>query len=198
MRFAPCAAVRVARLARPAAVALTLGFAACGAGYLGDPPTGSPGTVTLRLLLNAPQTFCDQVQPCAGVSHVAVRISDGQWLRTEAGWCATQCTDECPPPDCPAVACAGPGIGVELSEIAHTWNGAYLESSRCGETVPCHIPRFVPPGRYVARMCATPGVLSTSSVGQPTCSSSGLSTCVDVPFDLPGPSPVMAYLPSGI
>ena len=196
MRITPRAAARLGRLVPALVVALLL--AACNGGYLGDQPASSPGAVTLRLLLQSSQTFCDQVQPCGGSAHVAIRNDDGHWLRTEQGWCATPCSKECQHPACPTIACAGPGTGVEIHEIEQTWDGAYLESSYCGDTIACYTPRFAPPGHYVARLCATPGALSTSSAGAPTCSLLAESKCVEVPFDLPGPSPIEAYLPSGI
>jgi hypothetical protein len=196
MRITPCAAARLARLAP--ALGWALMVAACNSGYLGDPPAASPGTVTLRLLLQSPQTFCDQRLPCGGSAHVAIRNDDGHWLRTEAGWCATPCSMECPHPVCSTIACGGSGTGVEIREIEQTWDGAYLESSYCGDTIACYTSRFAPPGRYIARLCATPGALSTSSAGPPTCNAQAESKCVEVPFDLPGPSPIEAYLPSGI
>ncbi len=191
MRIAPRAAVWFARFAPPA-LALVLG--GCNAGVLGDPPPPSPGTVTLRLRLQSGETFCDQVQPCGGVSHVAIRTGAGQWLRTEAGRCAAPCSSECPPPTCPTIACVGPGTGVELLEIVQTWDGAYLESSVCGETIACTIARFALPGHFVARMCATPGALGTASAGPPTCTATAEAKCVEVPFNLPGQSPVEAVL----
>jgi len=197
MRIAPSAAVWFARLV-PSATVMALALGGCNSGVLGDPPPTSPGTVTLRLRLQSGETFCDQVQPCGGASHVAIRTGAGQWLRTEAGWCATPCSSECPRSPCSTIACAGPGTGVELLEIVQTWDGAYLESSVCGETIACTIPRFAPPGHFVARLCATPGALSTASAGPPTCSAMAEAKCVEVPFDLPGPSPVEAVLPSGI
>jgi hypothetical protein len=196
MRITPCAAARFARLVPALGLALQLN--ACGGGYLGDQPAASPGTVTLRLLLQPPETFCDQVQPCGSSAHVAIRDDDGHWLRTEKGWCATPCSKECPHPACSTIACAGPGTGVEIHEIEQTWDGGYLESSYCGDTIACYMPRFAQPGHFVARLCATPGALGTSSAGPPTCSVVAPSKCVEVPFDLPGPSPIEAILPSGI
>jgi hypothetical protein len=196
MRITPCAAARLARLVP--ALGLALMLSACNGGYLGDQPAASPGTVTLRLLLQSPETFCDQVQPCGGSTHVAIRTDNGHWLRTETGWCATPCSKECPHPACSTIACAGPGAGVEINEIEQTWDGAYLESSYCGDTIACTMPRFALPGHFVARLCATPGALGTSSAGPPTCSVLAPSKCVEVPFDLPGPGLVEATLPSGI
>src|SRR4051794_8520684 len=196
MRITPCAAARLARLLPAPALALLL--VACNGGYLGDQPASSPGTVTLRLLLKSAEVFCDQVQPCGTAAHVAIRNDDGHWLRTEKGWCATPCSQECPHPSCSTIACAGPGTGVEISKIEQTWDGAYLESSYCGDTIACYTPRFALPGHFVARMCATPGALSTSGTGPPACTALAPSKCVEVPFDLPGPSLVEAFLPSGI
>jgi hypothetical protein len=48
----------------------------------------------------------------------------------------------------------------------------------------------VPPGRYAARLCATPGTLADT-----TCTQTGPPECADVAFDLPGPAVVEVPLP---
>ena len=68
--------------------------------------------------------------------------------------------------------------------------------STCGNHVSCLEAAFAPAGHYVARMCATPGDLRTADGGfEPTCTATGPIECVDVPFDFPGPSPVVGTLP---
>jgi hypothetical protein len=68
--------------------------------------------------------------------------------------------------------------------------------STCGMGNSCYQPNHVAPGRYVARMCATPGTLSPPDAGfQSTCTASGPAQCADVPFDYPGPTPVVGKLP---
>lgn len=68
--------------------------------------------------------------------------------------------------------------------------------STCGNNLACYQPGFAPAGRYVAKMCATPGNLKTADGGFPsTCTATGPIECVDVPFDFPGPSPVVGTLP---
>ena len=56
-----------------------------------------------------------------------------------------------------------------------TWDGAYVESSTCGGGTACHGARFVPPGRYFARLCATPGTLCYDSNTPETADVSGCS-----------------------
>jgi hypothetical protein len=53
-----------------------------------------------------------------------------------------------------------------------------------------------PAGHYVAKMCATPGKLATADGGFPsTCTATGPIECIGVPFDFPGPSPIVGTLP---
>jgi hypothetical protein len=46
-------------------------------------------------------------------------------------------------------------------------------------------------------MCATPGTLNNADAGlfATTCTATGATQCVDVPFELPGASPVVGKLP---
>ena len=60
----------------------------------------------------------------------------------------------------------------------------------------CYQPGFAPAGHYVARMCATPGTITTADGGFPSkCTATGAVECVDVPFDFPGSSPIIGTLP---
>ena len=179
-----------------------LSLPACGAGHLGDGPPAdpdvSPGMVTVRLLLPATRSFCDQVAPCvSAVSHVAFGTGSGQWLTIGAPFCAYGCAT-CQPTPCPGVpVCTSAPWGVPVTTVETSWDGSYVEQSTCGNGAACFSPRFVRRGRYVARLCATPGVV-TGDGAAPTCTATGPQECVDVPFDLPGPSPVEGRLPDAI
>jgi hypothetical protein len=186
---------RVRILALAALVAAPL--AACSSGHLGDQSSGpgvSPGTVTLRLELTPGQSFCDVVDGCSYPTHVVIGKEPGNWLSVgAASACGVDCST-CAAQPCPAlppIVCAAVATGVALTNVEATWDGSYVESSTCGGGTPCHGTRFVPPGRYVARLCATPGTLTNF-----ICTSTGPQECVDLPFDLPGPSPIVVPLVS--
>jgi hypothetical protein len=178
-------------------VPAVLSIAACGSGHLGDGPPDqgvSPGTATVRLQLPASRSFCDQTSGCGGVSHVTFGTPAGQWLDVAPRYCSVQCST-CVAQPCPAIpVCIGQDAGVEIRTIDATWDGSYVESSTCGNAVACTRPRFVRPGRYVARLCATPGDVSMQGAA-PVCTPTGPEECVEAPFDLPGPGVVETTLP---
>jgi hypothetical protein len=151
--------------------------------------------VTFRLLLPSTRSFCDQLETCQfSASHISFSTTTGQSLQIGTQWCATICSAQCTPSPCPGIPCAIGG-GVAVTTVEQTWDGSYYESSTCGQGMACVIPRHVPPGHYVARVCATPGTLAESDGGPPSCMATGPQECVDVPFDLPGPSPIEVSLP---
>jgi hypothetical protein len=181
-----------------------LALSACGAGHLdgghpdgGSPPdpTVSPGTVTLHLTLPSAPSFCDVVAGCGSrTSYVSFRTVAGDELDAGPRYCGTQCST-CAALPCPAIPiCTAPAVGASITYVETTWDGSFVASGSCGDGITCFSPRFVQPGRYVAHMCATPGTLSMSAAGG--CLQTGDTQCMDVPFDIPGPSPVTATLPS--
>jgi hypothetical protein len=183
---------------------VTLGalvLAACNAGHLDDgtpPDQGmSPGTVTLQLTLPSEQSFCDPISECgAGVSHVSFRTVSGETLEVGTRYCATDCST-CAALPCPAIpACTALAVGEIITDVEASWDGSFVKSGTCGNGVSCVSRRFVRPGRYVAHMCATPGTMTTAGTSGPPCTPTGDSECMDVPFDLPGPSPITATLPA--
>jgi hypothetical protein len=177
--------------------ALAAAMTACSSGHLGDGQTGrgvSPGTVTLRLLLTPGQSFCDVVDQCSYPTHVFIGKEPGSWLTTgRASVCGVDCST-CDAQPCPALApiiCAAVATGVAVTDVEATWDGSYVEQSSCGAaTTTCYSSRFVPPGRYVARLCATPGTFADTN-----CTPTGSQECADVTFDLPGPAVVEVPLP---
>jgi hypothetical protein len=179
--------------------ALAAPLMACSSGHLGDGPTGpseSPGTVTLRLLLTPGQSFCDEIDGCSSPIHVFIGKEPGNWLTAgKASACAVDCST-CAAHPCPAYAptiCAAVAVGVAVTNVEATWDGSYIEGSTCGAGTACTANRFVPPGRYAARLCATPGTLTGGTGG--TCMPTGPQECVDTTFDLPGPPLVEVPLP---
>ncbi len=184
--------MRILVLALGAAVAPLM---ACSSGHLGDQSSGpgvSPGTVTLRLQLTPGQSFCDVIDGCSYPTHVLIGKEPGNWLTVgAASACAVACST-CRSQPCPAYApiiCAATATGVAVTNVEATWDGSFVEESTCGTGTACDSDRFVPPGRYVARLCATPGTLTGA-----TCTATGAQECADVPFDLPGPSPIVVPL----
>jgi hypothetical protein len=176
-----------------------LALAACNSGHFGDglpEQEVSPGTVTFRLMLPPTRSFCDSVSSCGVNGHITFTTSGGEGLDIGPRWCTTQCSSQCTPSPCPLFPCTVP-TGVAVTQVEQSWDGAYADSSTCGNAMACYIPKFARPGRYVARMCATPGTLTiTDSAPAPaSCTPTGPAECVDVPFDFPGASPVEASLP---
>jgi hypothetical protein len=151
--------------------------------------------VTFNLTVPSTRSFCDPVLGCNTNTHFLIGIAPGNWLTTSPGWCQTQCSNECAPPPCPGIFCGETGTGVPVTEVQWSWDGRYILQSTCGNAIPCYWQRYVAPGRYVVRMCATPGTLATTDAGLQACTATGPSECVDVPFDMPGPSPVVGALP---
>jgi hypothetical protein len=173
-------------------------IAGCNSGHLGDDssnPGVSPGTVTLHLTMPPAEPFCDVVSECGGgVSHISFRTQSGEALEVGPRYCATQCST-CTPLPCPAIpVCAGPAVGHLITDVETSWDGSYVQSGSCRDGVACVAPQFVRPGRYIAHMCATPGTVSQPN--GPPCTATGEPRCIDVPFDLPGPSTVEATLPA--
>jgi hypothetical protein len=186
-------------LPRHAGLVLALSFAACSGGGSGAPDgssgDGSPpsGTVTLRLIIPSGRSFCDQADFCGGIAHITILNAAGQPVGTTIPWCSTICSAACQPSPCPGIACIPQGIAVTTSELQ--WDGSSYKTSTCGNKMTCYQPLKAPAGHYVARMCATPGTISTpDGGGQPTCTPTGPVECVDRPFDFPGPSPIEGML----
>jgi hypothetical protein len=190
----PCVAVQHVRIL--ALAALVASVTACSSGHLGDGGPGvSPGTVTLRLLLTPGQSFCDVVDQCSYPTHVFIGKEPGNWLTTgRASVCGVDCST-CVAPPCAALAtpviCAPAATGVAVTNVEATWDGSYVQQSTCGAAATtCTSTRFVSPGHYAARLCATPGTLADN-----TCTPTGPQECSEVTFDLPGPAVVDVPLP---
>ena len=76
------------------------------------------------------------------------------------------------------------------------WDGTYYTSSTCGANLGCQQKNQAPAGKYIARLCGTPGKLDNPDGGfQANCVASGPEVCVDVSFDYPSPTNVVGKLP---
>src|SRR5579863_3484935 len=145
-------------------------------------------SVTLRLVLAAGQSFCDD--GCGGGPIIAVLDKTGQTIITNGPFCHVSCSPCGVAPPCYAKPCSALPATHNF-----TWDGTSAEPSTCGDQVACVLPEVAPPGHYVARMCATPGNLTSAAGLPPTCTATGPTECDYVPFDFPGPSPVVGTLP---
>jgi hypothetical protein len=168
------------------------GSGGSGVAGMGGSTGGPPGSVTLRLVIPAGRSFCDQTTGCDGPWHIDILNAAGQALGLAIPFCSTICSTACVPQACPGLGCAGHGVAVKTTDFP--WDGSSYGTSTCGNNLTCYLPGFAPPGHYVARMCATPGNL-TDGPFITTCTTTGPVECVDVPFDFPGPSPVVGTLP---
>jgi len=155
---------------------------------------GVSDTITLQLVLPARQSFCDQTMGCNGAAPHFTILENGQPLTIATPPCPTICSATCKSEICPLLCVAPHGVAVTGPELK--WDGTFYKTSTCGQGTSCYAPGQVPAGKYVARMCATPGTLSTPDGGfVSTCTATGPTACVDVPFEYPGPTPVVGHLP---
>jgi hypothetical protein len=168
-----------------------------GAGGSGgmSPGGGSVGTVTLRLNLPTGVSYCDQSTGCAVPAHITLTAVDGGTIDTFGPAClATPCSAACMPGACIGIYCSPEGFPVTNVEM--TWDGSYIGSSKCGDNRDCYLTKYLPAGSYVAVMCATPGILDAPDGGAvPTCSPTGSTQCVRVPFAFPSATVVEGTLP---
>jgi len=190
----PCAAVLRFSILALSPLVFTV---ACSSGQLGDAPHDpgvSPGSVTFHLQLPAARSYCDLVNGCAGdPQHVSIATTTGNWLELSVGFCAIDCSKSCVVHPCDLLCPIGTAFAV--TQVEKTWDGSYFAQSTCGNATPCTETRYVAPGRYRARLCATPGEVGMAQAGNQTCTSTGPEECVETTFDIPGPSPIEMALP---
>jgi hypothetical protein len=154
---------------------------------------GSPGSTTLRLKIAPGSSYCDTGISCSPAFHITVRNQAGAVVGGTPPFCYVLCSAACVPMPCPAIACFPydtPFTGEE-----RVFSGLDYEASTCGAGTACVRQRFLPPGRYVAVMCATPGqFMGPDGGGRATCTKTGPPECVEVPFDFPSSTPVEVTL----
>jgi hypothetical protein len=160
-------------------------------------------TIDFQFKLPANTSYCDQTMGCTSPTHFTIMTTQNSMMTPQdyalpisTPICATSCSS-CQPMLCPAIACIAPhGVDITAVPPELQWNGTYYQSSICGAGNACYASLTASAGHYIARMCATPGTLSPPDAGfQSTCTASGPAQCVDVPFDYPGPTPVVGKLP---
>ena len=172
---------------------------AAGAGAGGDSTGGVPanlgdkssGNVTFELAVSATKSYCATSTNCSAADLVAVLDGDGNPVRRGVVDCAAVACDTCAAPGCLGIDC--PSRGEPVTEQRLSWDGAVNVQSTCGAMMTsCSGRAYVRPGKFVARMCATPGTLTAGDV--PECVPSGPPACVDVPFEYPSSAVVRGTL----
>jgi hypothetical protein len=151
--------------------------------------------ITLQLDVPANHPYCDQTMACSSPTHFQILTEQGQPLTTSQPLCSVTCGAACQYTPCPAIACIAPH-GTMFTGTSMDWDGSVFGMSTCGMNVGCYQKSQAAPGKYIARMCGTPGKLDNPDAGfQANCVASGAEVCVDVPFQYPGPTPVTGKLP---
>jgi hypothetical protein len=165
------------------------GSAAGGAGGQAQ----SPGMVTVQVTVAPGSAYCD-VESFCNLNHFGIRDQSGQPINITPPSCAPTCAQGCVRPACPGLACIESGMAYTGGR--HVWTGAVYDVSTCGAGIQCFRERFLPPGRYVAVACATPGTVAGPDGGasNPTCKKTGERECVEATFDLPATGPVELVL----
>ena len=194
VRCCRCAAVPL----RILAVAV-LALGACNAGHFGGPgPQRVARDRYPSLLLPSKRSFCDQRRSAAARSRAtsAFLTPSGEPLpRRSTGWCPQDCSNSASVPLDSADPVRRPPTGVAVTKVEGTWDGSYVECVDCGDGIAC-IQRHVraagalrgghvrDPGDAHGDGCTADGGAPT-----PTCTATGPQECVEVPFNIPGPSP---------
>jgi hypothetical protein len=152
-------------------------------------------TITLKVTVPAATPYCDQTMGCSSPTHFEILTAGGQPLQFSTPPCTTICGSSCTSTICPLGLCIAPH-GTMFAGTTMDWDGTYYTMSTCGANISCFEPNKAAPGKYIARMCGTPGKLDNPDAGfLANCVASGPEVCVDVPFEYPGPTPVVGNLP---
>jgi hypothetical protein len=158
------------------------------------PPESPAGTTLLRLKIAPGSSYCDTNALCGNLAtHITVRDQAGTVIGGNLPFCPVYCAPDCQPQVCPAIPCLPYAAAFTGQE--RVFDGGYYEGSTCGAGTACYRRRYVGPGRYVATMCATPGVARTPDAGgSAICAEARAPECMEVPFDFPSPIPVEVTL----
>jgi hypothetical protein len=155
----------------------------------------SSSTITLKVSVPADRPYCDQTSGCTAPTHFQILTADGKALAFSQPTCTVSCSSTCQAAICPLGICLAPH-GTMFTGTSMDWDGSYYTMSTCGNDIGCYQKNQAPQGKYIARMCGTPGKLDNPDGGfQANCVASGAQVCVDVPFVYPGPTPVVGKLP---
>lgn len=186
------------RLLSIATLCVAGSVAACGGSGSSDGSGGaggtSPGTSHIVFQISNSLSYCKTSSCGSTGGDVGVLDASGKSLRLSAGDCYTPC-DTCEMLPCPGAACQE-AHGIEVTGAELNWDGHYFEDGTCNGTVACVTRRFAAPGKYTAKMCATPGdVVDAPPSTLKQCVTSGPAECAEVEFDFPSSAPVTAQLP---
>ena len=153
--------------------------------------------ITLKVVVPTDKPYCDQTTGCTSPTHFQILTAAGEPITFVTPSCATMCGTgtTCQFQVCPGIACIA-SHGTEFTGTQMVWDGTSYAMSTCGMGTQCYQKSTAPSGHYIARMCGTPGKLDNPDAGfQANCVATGAAVCVDVPFDYPGPTPVVGKLP---
>jgi hypothetical protein len=151
----------------------------------GEAPTRrstSPGNVSIEFAVAGPDSFCMQ-STCGEAPTIDVEDPSGQSLFSVSASCSSVSCETCSTSPCPGFACQIRGIQVSGAKL--DWDGRYNVMSTCGGSTACVTYAYANPGRYTAKMCATPGKITGADAGVPQCETSGPAKCGSVEFDFP-------------
>lgn len=141
----------------------------------------SSGTVELRLVLDAATSYCDVTQSCVSPGHFKIR-RDGLDAATFSVFsCTWTRCETCSMPPCMNIYCDTQGLAIS-GTLTQAWDGGTWAEGTCDDSAPCIAGAYLPPGDYVAVMCATPGEPSADGA---TCENVRPEQCVEVPFTFP-------------
>lgn len=165
-----------------------ISLATLGCSSDGDAPmrqTSSPGKASITF--TAVGSYCMTSQ-CGEGPSIDIEDSSGHSLFTVSAGCTSVSCDTCTTSPCPGFACQM--IGIAVSGATLDWDGRYNVTSSCGSGTSCVTHTYASPGKYTAKMCATPGTLAGSDGGDQQCVTSGPPKCGSVVFDFPSTTPV--------
>jgi hypothetical protein len=142
----------------------------------------SPGSLELRLVLNAATSYCDLTESCVSPGHFRIQRNDLDVANFSAFSCSWTSCETCNVPPCLGINCDPMGLAIS-GTLTQLWDGVTWAEGTCDASTPCTAAAYVPPGDYVAVMCATPGEPSADGTA---CENVQPAQCVEVPFTLPG------------
>jgi hypothetical protein len=102
--------------------------------------------------------------------------------------CTTTC-DECIPTACRCI----PAQTMKAQGETLAWKGTYWQPSTCKDAAACVNSRCLPPGKYIATMCASRR--TSDAGGVDSCTSDAQPICTDVEFDYPSATVVEGVIP---
>lgn len=157
-----------------------------GAGGGGGLEDGSAACTAGSVTFHLSATDGRNTSYCVGLNcteeWVTVHNAKGDPIPLALG-CNTTC-DDCRPVGCPTICITPKRMNPDGQRL--TWDGTYWPDAICGAKQSCRSKRCAAPGKYVARMCATP---STSDAGQ-FCVVNTMPKCVEVEFEYPSAAPI--------